>query len=79
MNNLKNKTSAVDRSSLKNIQDVIIDTTKPCAERIQSFIDQIGNPYCYLDNGVVVEIEYTDTTVSLYERLLSYAKSIGNL
>lgn len=84
MNNLDliNKTPAIDRSTLRNIQDVVIDTTKPCAERIRSFIDQIGNPYCYLDNGIVVEIGYADTSVSLHERLLSYANNInssGNL
>ena len=66
-----------DRSELRDIKDVSIDTSLPCRERIQSFIDQIGNPYCYLDNGVVVEISYADTPVSLHERLVSYAKSIN--
>ncbi|MGM9601902.1 MAG: DUF6870 family protein [Faecousia sp.] len=65
-----------DRSSLKDIRDVVIDTTKPCSERIKGYIDQIGNPYCYLDNGVVVEIGYSDTDISLHDRLLSYASSI---
>lgn len=73
-----NKISArtADRSSLKDIRDVVIDTTKPCSERIKGYIDQIGNPYCYLDNGVVVELGYADTDISLHDRLLSYASSI---
>lgn len=73
-----NKISAgnADRSALKDIRDVVIDTTKPCSERIEGYIKQIGNPYCYLDNGVVVEIGYSDTDVSLHDRLLSYASSI---
>ena len=73
----------VDRSLLKDIRDVVIDTSKPCKDRIKGYIEQIGNPYCYLDNGVVVEIGYANTGVSLQERLVAYASSIdqdfGNL
>lgn len=65
-----------DRSTLKDIRDVVIDTSIPCSERIMRYIEQIGNPYCYLDDGVVVEIGYSDTNVSLQDRLLSYASSI---
>lgn len=72
-----------DRSQLKDIRDVVIDTSKPCKERIKGYIEQIGNPYCYLDNGVVVEIGYANTGVSLQERLVAYANSMdqdfGNL
>lgn len=73
----------VDRSQLKDIRDIVIDTSKSCEERIQGFIKQIGNPYCYMDDGVVVEIGYANTGVSLQERLVAYASSIdqdfGNL
>lgn len=72
-----------ERSSLKDIQDVVIDTSIPCKERIRNYIEQIGNPYCYLDDGIVVEIGYADTKVSLQDRLVSYANSMdrgtGNL
>lgn len=66
----------IDRSTLKDIGDVVIDTSKPCAERIKSFVEQIGNPYCYLDNGVVVEVGYSDTDISLQDRLSAYASNI---
>ena len=73
----------IERSALKDISGVEIDTTKPCGDRVKHYVEQIGNPYCYLDNGVVVEIGYADTSVSLQERLLSYAsnidKSSGNI
>lgn len=68
--------NTVDRSRLKDIRDVVIDTSKPCKERIREFIEQIGDPYCYLDDGIVVEIGYADTQVSLQDRLVSYASSI---
>ena len=45
-----------DRAALCDIRNVVIDTTLPCKERIKSYIDQIGNPYCYVDVGVVFGI-----------------------
>ena len=71
------------RSNLRDIHDVIIDTQKPRRERIKDYISQIGSPYCYLDNGVMVEIGFADTQVSLQDRLISYISGIcqdsGNL
>lgn len=61
---------------LKDISTVKIDTTMPCDERIRSYVEQIGNPYRYIDTGVIVEIEYADTNISLHDRLLSYATNI---
>lgn len=70
-------------STLKDINDVVIDTSVPCKDRVKNYIRQIGDPYRYLDNGVVVEIGYADTQVSLQDRLVSYANNIdrtaGNL
>lgn len=48
----------MDASSLKDISDVVIDQEKPVAERVASYIDQIGNPYCYKSHGVVVKINF---------------------
>ena len=66
-----------DRTQLKDIRDVVIDTSLPCKERIKSYIDQIGNPYCYVDNGVIVALGYADTPVSLQERLKAYVSGLG--
>ena len=66
-----------DRAALCDIRNVVIDTTLPCKERIKSYIDQIGNPNCYVDDGVVVAIGYADTQVSLQDRLKSYVSSLG--
>ena len=68
---------SADRSQLKDIRNVVIDTSLPCRERIKSYIEQIGNPYCYVDDGVVVGLGYADTSVSLQDRLRSYVSSMG--
>ena len=66
----------VDRDRLRDIRSVKIDLSLPPKERIKSFIEQIGNPYCYLDGGTVVSVGYADTSVSLEDRLKSYAASL---
>lgn len=77
------KLKDAERSSLRDIKDVVIDTSVSCEERVKNYIQQIGNPYKYLDDDVVVEIKYADTQVSLQDRLVSYASNIdrttGNL
>ena len=70
------KKTAMDRSDLRDIRNVVIDTSQPCSERIKAFVEQIGNPYCYLDNGVVVEVGYAETDISLQDRLSAYANSM---
>lgn len=74
----KKTSDNVNRSNLKDIKDVVIDTAQPCEDRVRKYVEQIGNPYCYLDNGVVVEIGYADTGVSLHDRLLSYVSNMDN-
>ena len=53
--------SRAELSSLRDIKDVVVDTSVPRRERIRDYVAQIGNPYRYLDDGIVVEIGYTDT------------------
>jgi hypothetical protein len=65
-----------ENAPLREIKDVMIDTSIPRQERIRDYVRQIGNPYRYLDDGVVVEIGYADTKVSLQDRLLSYANNM---
>lgn len=66
----------VDRNTLKDINDVRIDPSLNKEERMQSYVDQIGNPYCYLDNNVVVKISYSETDATLEDRLRSYICSL---
>lgn len=48
----------VDKETLVDIHDVNIHTELNDRERMLDFIRQIKNPYCYLDNGVVVKISF---------------------
>lgn len=66
--------AVVDRSTLRDIRDVHVNTELPKRERILDFIRQIGNPYCYRCGDYVVKVGFADTDVSLEERMLSYIR-----
>ena len=65
----------VDPTTLRDIRDVKVNTSLPKQERILDFIRQIGNPYCYRHGKYVVKVSFTDTDVTLEDRLLSYIRS----
>ncbi len=65
----------VDPATLRDIRDVKVNTDLPKRERILGFIRQIGNPYGYRHGKYVVKVSFTDTDVTLEERMLSYIRS----
>ena len=67
----------VDPDSLRDIRDVHVRTELPKRDRMMDFIRQIGNPYCYRHGKYVVKISFTETEVTLEERMLSYLRSKG--
>lgn len=65
----------VNPATLRDIRDVKINTALPKAQRIQDYIRQIGNPYCYRYGKYVVKISFADTDVTLEDRMLAYIRS----
>ena len=65
----------VDPETLRDIRDVKINANLPKQERILDFIHQIGNPYCYRHGKYVVKVGFTDTDVTLEQRMLAYIRS----
>ena len=65
----------VNPATLRDIRDVKINTALPKADRIQDYIRQIGNPYCYRHGKYVVKISFADTDVTLEDRMLAYIRS----
>lgn len=59
----------VDKDSLVDITSVKIDQSLPHEERLQNFIEQIGNPYCFRCGKVVVKNSFTEGGISLEEAL----------
>ena len=67
--------SRIDRDTLVDIRDVKVNTALPKRERAVDFIRQIKNPYCYRHGKYVVKVAFSDTEVSLEERLAGYIRS----
>ena len=65
----------VDPTGLRDIREVKVNTDLPKRERILDFIRQIGNPYCYRHGKYVVKVSFTDTDVTLEDRMLAYIRS----
>lgn len=66
---------SVDPDTLRDIRDVKVNTDLPKQERILDFIRQIGNPYCFRHGKYVVKVSFSDTDVTLEERMLAYIRS----
>ena len=64
----------IDRNALVDIRDVVIDTSLPKVERIKNFLQQVKNPYIYKHGKYVVKIGFTDTNITLEERLTDYIR-----
>ena len=61
----------------RDIACVSIDTSASCADRIKQYVEQVGDPYCYTDSGIVVKRAFSYTDVSLQDRLRAYACSLS--
>ena len=77
MNQAKRMDMRVDRTKLQSLDNVKIDTSLPCEQRIKSYVEQIGNSYCYLDGDVVVSLGFSDSGSCLKDQLKALASNIG--
>ena len=57
----------VDRNKLVDIDTVEIDSTMDTSKRLKDFAAKIKNPYCYICNGIIVKMSYSNNGPSLSE------------
>lgn len=74
MKNINPKT--VDRSKLVQRSSVRLDPSAPRDERLRDFIQQIKNPYCYLDGKTVVKISFANTDTTMEDCLEHYLRGL---
>ena len=48
----------VDKTSLVDLNSVVIDESKSVSERVESFLQQIRNPYCFRIGNIAVKVNY---------------------
>ncbi len=69
---------AVDIQNLVDISDVKIDTTMQKTDRIQTFIRDIKNPYCFRCKNTVVKVSFCSEGGSFQELLQDYFSSLSH-
>ena len=66
----------VDRNNLVQRSSVRLDPAAPREERLRDFIQQIKNPYCYLDGKTVVKISFSKTDTTMEDCLEHYLRGL---
>lgn len=66
----------VDKNTLVDIESIQINMELPREERIVDFIEQIKNPYLFRCGDLVVQSVFSDSGVTLTERLKQYLRNV---
>lgn len=69
--------SDVKVEDLVDIRTVNINSQLSQPNRLLDFLNQIKNPYCYRHGDFVVQIGFSNTEVTLTERLNEYLKNVA--
>jgi aspartate carbamoyltransferase regulatory subunit len=64
--------SEIDPNTLVNVSAVSVDTALPQAERVQQFLRQIHNPYCFMSGDTPVRIRFAGADKELSQSLIDY-------
>lgn len=70
--------TGIDKSDLADIQSVKIDTSLPLIERMQNYLEQVKNPYCFMCGETPVQISFKSDGKGLDDLLKNYFLSLKN-
>ena len=60
----------IEQSELQELQQDAVEHGLPQETRLQRLLEKVGNPYCYLDNGIIVKLNFASRGSStLSERI----------
>lgn len=66
----------VDKDTLVDIDHVVINLELGKQERMEEYVRQIKNPFCFVCNGIIVKTNFSETEDSLQDKLSSYFMSL---
>ena len=66
----------VDISALEDIEKIEIDSSLSARERWMDFAEKIKNPFCFICNGMVVKVSYSEAKESLENKLVQLCTSM---
>lgn len=62
----------VDKSYLKDITQINVDTSLPITQRLIKFLEDIENPYCFLVGSSAVKVEFSSNGQQLQSCLKNH-------
>ena len=65
-----------NRSTLVDIHNIHIDSSLPAAKKMQSYLEQIVNPYCFLCGDTPIRIRFVAEDRTLKQSLRNYFLSL---
>lgn len=66
----------VQAEELADITKISLDGCWTKEEKIQFFLEQVGNPYCYRVGDVIVKARYSENGASFHERFEQLIASV---
>lgn len=66
----------VQAEELADITKISLDGCRTKEEKIKSFLEQVGNPYCYRVGDVIVKTRYSENGSSFHERFEQLIASV---
>ncbi|MBQ9613495.1 MAG: hypothetical protein IKD59_03800 [Lachnospiraceae bacterium] len=66
----------VQADQLADRRGIVIDQKLPRKERLRQYIQQVRNPYCYVDDDVIVKVSFSNTKETIEDRLEAYIRSM---
>lgn len=67
---------SVDKKTLVDLESVQIDSSQSVQERVQSFLQQIQNPYCFRIGDVAVKVNYKQDGPSFQQNFEDILRSV---
>ena len=64
----------MNNSNLIDVDHIRIDQNLTMHEKIEQYIKQINNPYCFIVDGVVVNVSFNGES-TLEEKIIDYRKN----
>ena len=66
----------VNIDSLVDIRDIKIDMDLPKEKRMEEFVRQIKNPYCFRGGKIAVKVDFSEEGATFEERVEEYLESL---
>jgi hypothetical protein len=70
--------TTVNPALLTNISAISINTALPQTERIEQYLRQVNNPYCFMSGNTPVRIRFAETEKPLSQSLVEYFCRLKN-